>query len=107
MNVFRYFKVGDIVCDSPDSIWENKLFEIKKIHGNDYLPLASAYFVGKPKTNVNMVNLDLREIKLISAPKRPLKNINEKTLLNLIQKENIEAARELEIRKNNNICLNK
>jgi len=101
MNVFRYFKIGDIVRDFPDSIWENKLFEIKKIHGNDYLPLASAYFVGKPKTNVNMVNLDLREVKLISAPKRPLKNINEKTLLNLIQKENIEAARELEIRKNN------
>lgn len=102
MGIFRYFKVGDIVRDAPNSVWGNKLFEIKNFHGNAYLPLASAYFVGKPKTNTNMVNLDLRKIKLMSAPKRPLKNINEKTLLNLIQKGNIEAEREFLIRINNN-----
>ncbi len=109
-DIFKHFKVGDTVCDSPNSIWDNKLFEIKSFHGNDYLPLASAYFVGKPKNNVNMVNLDLREVKLISTLKRPLKNVNDKVLLNLIQKGNIEAERELEIRKNNNdknICSNK
>lgn len=49
-----------------------------------------------------MVNLDLRKIKLMSAPKRPLKNINEKTLVNLIKKGNIEAEREFLIRINNN-----
>lgn len=102
MGIFRYFKVGDIVRDAPNSVWGDKLFEIKNFHGNAYLPLASAYFVGKPKTNTNMVNLDLRKIKLMSAPKRPLKNINEKTLVNLIKKGNIEAEREFLIRINNN-----
>jgi len=99
-NVWKYFKKGDIIRDEDDSIWGNKLFEIYFFHGNDYLPLVSAYFVGKSKTNVNMCNFDIRKSKLIRALHRPLKKLKKSVLIMLIKKGNIEAKREFMIRLN-------
>lgn len=99
--IWKYFKYGDVVRDSENSVWGNKLFVVYFFHGNDYCPLVSAYFQGKEKNNSNVCNLDVREIKLISAPKRPFKNINKKSLLKLMKKGNMEAKREFMIRLNN------
>lgn len=99
--VWRYFKNGDVVRDADDSIWEDKLFEIAAFHGNAYCPMVSVYFYGKPKTRLNMANLDIREIKLMSAVKRPYKKLPERLLYKLIKKQNDEAKRELLIRVNN------
>jgi len=98
--VWRYFKNGDIVRDSEDSIWGKKLFEIYYFHGNSYLPLVSAHFVGKPKTNGNMCNFDLRELKLITAKNRPFKKLKKTALLKLMKKGNVEAKREMIMRIN-------
>lgn len=99
-NPWGYFKVGDIIMDADYSVWGDKLFEISCFHGNEYSPLALVYFVGKPKTNANICNLRLREVKLISALKRPFEKINKKILINLMKKGNIEAKREFKIRIN-------
>jgi len=97
--VCEYFKIGDIVRDSIDSIWGKRLFEIQSFHGNSYLPLASVYFVGKDKTPNNMCNFDVRELKLISSSLRPLKKINRSSLLK-IKNKSLEAKREFMIRLN-------
>ena len=39
--VWSYFKRGDIVKDSEDSVWGNTKFEITGFHGNWYCPLLS------------------------------------------------------------------
>ena len=98
--VWRYFKIGDIVRDEPDSIWDKKLFEVSSFHGNYYLPLASVYFVGKPKTNGNMCNFDIRTMRLITAKKRPFKNLDRKKLIKLMNRGVVEAKREFMMRLN-------
>ena len=98
--IWKYFKIGDIIRDADDSIWGNKLFEIYSFHGNAYLPLVSVHFVGKPKTNGNMCNFDIRETKLIRAPHRPFKNLKKSALIMLMRKGNIEAKREFMMRLN-------
>lgn len=98
--VWKYFKHGDIVRDSDDSIWGKKLFEVHSFHGNWYCPLMSVYFCGKPKTNGNMCNFDIREAKLITAPHRPFRKMNKKALIKLMGKGNVEARREFMMRVN-------
>jgi hypothetical protein len=98
--IWKYFKIGDVIRDADDSIWGDKLFEIYSFHGNDYLPLVSVYFYGKPKINKNMCNFDIREIKLINAFHRPFKKLKKTDLIKLMKRENIEAKREFIIRLN-------
>lgn len=95
----QYFKVGDTVR-LPD-VWGKTLFVIDSFNGNSYLPLASVHFLKKPIANGNRCNFDIRDMMLINAPKRPLKNIDKKVLAKLYVKSNIEAKREFLIRKNN------
>ena len=44
-------KKGDIVVDSPGSIWGNKKFVVEGFHGNWYCPCASVLEFGKPDSN--------------------------------------------------------
>lgn len=99
-NVWKYYKIGDIVRDEEGSLWENKLFEISSFHGNAYLPLASVYMMGKPKTNGNMCNFDIRCIKLITAKKRPFRNVPRTKLIKMMNKGIMEARREFMMRLN-------
>lgn len=99
-NVWKYFKEGDVITDEAGGIWEGKFFEIKSFHGNKYQPLVLAHFLGKPKTNTNACNFNVRNIKLINARERKLRNIPQTTLLKLMQKGNEEAKREFIIRTN-------
>lgn len=96
--VWKYFKHGDIVKD--EYVWGDKLFEVHSFHGNWYCPLMSVYMCGKPKTNRNMCNFDVRETKLITAPHRPFRKIPKKTLVKLMSKGNVEAKREFIMRIN-------
>lgn len=96
--VWKYFKHGDIVKD--EYVWGDKLFEAHSFHGNWYCPLMSVYMCGKPKTNGNMCNFDVRETKLITAPHRPFRKIPKKTLVKLMSKGNVEAKREFIMRIN-------
>ena len=96
--VWKYFKHGDIVKD--EYVWGDKLFEVHSFHGNWYCPLMSVYMCGKPKTNGNMCNFDVRLTKLITAPHRPLRKIPKKTLVKLMSRGNLEAKREFIMRIN-------
>lgn len=98
--VWKYFKHGDIVKDTDDSIWENKLFEINYFHGNDYLPLVSAYLFGKNRSLRYLCNFDIRDLKLVSARKRPFIKINKSSLIKLMRRGNEEAKREMLMRIN-------
>ncbi len=99
-DVWKYYKTGDIIRDSEDSVWGKKLFEIDSFHGNAYLPLVTAYMVGKPKTISNMCNFDLRRIKLITCDKRPLRKLQRDAILKIMKKGNVEAKREFMMRLN-------
>lgn len=95
----KYFRVGDIVKN--EDVWGDKLFEISGFHGNWYCLLAHVYMCGKPKTNGNACNFDIRKTKLITSPNRPFRNVLQKTLRKLMSKGNIEAKREFIMRVNN------
>lgn len=99
-NYWKYFRVGDIVKDEDESVWGNKLFEISKMHGNEYLPLVIAYFVGKEKNTENMCNFDVRNIRLITNPKRPFRKLPKTQLFKLMQRGVLEAKREFIMRVN-------
>lgn len=96
--VWKYFRHGDIVKD--EYVWGNKLFKVHSFHGNWYCPLMSVYMCGKPKTNGNMCNFDVRLTKLITSPHRPFRKIPKKTLVKLMSKGNVEAKREFIMRIN-------
>lgn len=100
--VWRYFKRGDIVKDSEDSVWGNTKFEITGFHGNWYCPLLSTNICGKFYTSGNpqRCNLDVREARLINATHRPLKRLKKIPLLKLMSKGNVEARREFVMRVN-------
>ena len=100
MDSYKGLKIGDIVKDFKGSIWGEKLFVVDNFHGNDFLPLFSAYLINKPKTNKYMVNLNAKTSRLISTTKRPFIKLNNKALAMLLKKGNAEARRELEIRFN-------
>lgn len=96
-NIWKYFKKGDIVRN--ESIWGDKLFEVEKLCGNSYSPEMIVYFFGKPKTTENMCNFSIRDSKLITSVKRPLKNLKPNIIIKLMKSGNVEAKREFIIRK--------
>lgn len=94
---WKYFKPGDIVrC--PE-IWGNKYFKIYGFDGNWYCPILLTYECGKPKTNNNICNINVRYAKLVTSSKRPLRNLKMKSLVKLMSKS-IEAKREFIMRNN-------
>ena len=94
--VWKYFKKGDIVrCEV---IWDKKLFIIHSLHGNAYCPLMTVYQIGKPQTNGNLCNFDIRRTKLVSSSERPYKKLKTPVIVKLMRKGNIEAKREFLIR---------
>ena len=98
--IWKYYKRGDIVIEDDARIWGNKLFEINFFLGNNYLPLVSAHFLGKPKINKYMCNFNIKHIKLINASRRPFKLISQAAALRLMGKGVVEAKREVLIRIN-------
>lgn len=98
--IWKYYKKGDVVIEDDAHVWGKKLFEINFFLGNNYLPLVSVHFLGKPKRNKNMCNFNIKHIKLMNAPKRPLKLIPQPLLLKLMGKGIVEAKREVLIRIN-------
>ena len=100
-SIYKYFRVGDIVKDCPESWWGETKFIIRSFHGNWYLPIAYVHQLGKPDTNKYKCNFDVRELRLIGAAKRPLKKVEKKTLIRMMAKGVEEARREFHIRVNN------
>lgn len=100
--VWKYFKRGDIVKDSEDSVWGNALFEVTFFHGNWYCPMMSTNVIGKfyKSGRPQECNLDVREARLISARKRPFRKMKKIPLLKLMAKGNEEARREFTMRVN-------
>lgn len=100
--VWKYFKNGDTVRDSDDSVWGKTLFRITGFHGNWYCPLLSTDIIGKyyPSGKPQRCNLGVREAKLITAPKRPFRKMPKKVLIRLMGKGNMEAKREFMMRLN-------
>lgn len=100
--IWKYFKIGDIVRDSDNSIWGNTEFEIYRFHGNWYCPLISTYICGKfyPSGNKQNCILDIRGVKLLNALHRPFRNMKKVALLKLMSKGNVEARREFIMRVN-------
>lgn len=99
--IFKYFRKGDIVMDWPHSCWRDTRFVIYSFHGNDYLPLVSAYQLGKPETNGYMCNFDARLIRLVGAQRRPLRAVDKRVLGRMIKRGVVEARREMMMRINN------
>ena len=99
--IFKYFKVGDIIKDCPDSTWGETKFVIQSFFGNWYLPLVYVLQFGKPDTNRYKCNFDVRGIRLVGAPNRPFRNLDKTKLLKLVAKGVVEAKREFKIRVNN------
>lgn len=98
--IFKYFRKGDIIMDWPHSCWRDTRFVIRGFYGNDYLPLVSAYQLGKPEMNRYMCNFDVRLIRLVGAQRRPLRAVNKRVLGNMIKCGVVEAKREMMIRIN-------
>ena len=99
-SIYKYFRIGDIVLDYSGSIWGNMHFRIESFHGNWYLPLAYVQQVGYPETNKYKCNFDIRDLRLIGAERRPLRKIEQKSLIRLMSRGIMEAKREFFIRKN-------
>lgn len=95
-NIWKYFKIGDIV-QNP-GIWGKKLFQIYKFGGNSYQPEIYVHEYGKLKTIGNQCNFNVTMTKLYDAPKRPLKKIDRSVVIKLMNKGNVEAKREFLIR---------
>lgn len=100
--IWGYFKTGDIIRDSEDSIWGNTEFRIIGFHGNDYCPMVITKICGKfyPSGNPQLCNLNIRNARLFNAMKRPLIRMKKEALLKLLAKGNLEAKREFKIRVN-------
>ena len=99
--IFKYFKVGDIIKDCPDSTWGETKFVIQSFSGNWYLPLVHVLQFGKPDMNRYKCNFDVRGIRLVGALNRPFRNLDKTKLLKLVAKGVVEAKREFKIRVNN------
>ena len=102
MPIQNYFKTGDIIRDSEDSIWGNTLFKIIGFHGNDYCPMVITNICGKfyPSGKPQLCNLDIRKVRLFNSANRPLRKMKKAVLLKLLAKGNLEAKREFKIRVN-------
>lgn len=100
--VWKYFKRGDIVIDSPDSTWGNTKFVITFFHGNWYCPLLSVNICGKfyKSGRPERRNMYVPDVRLINATKRPFRKMKKIPLLKLMGKGNIEAKREVMMRIN-------
>ena len=99
-NIYRYFRIGDIVLDFPDSTWGKTRFRIVAFLGNWYLPIAYVHQVGFPDTNRYKCNFDVRGLRLIGAEKRPLRKVEQKALIRMMSRGVVEAKREFMIRMN-------
>lgn len=102
MSNWKYFKIGDVVKDSSDSIWGNTKFVVKSFLGNWYCPILHCHIVGKFYRNgkPQECNIDARAARLINSDCRPLKKIPKNVLSKIMNKGNIEAKREFMIRLN-------
>lgn len=90
-------RIGDIV-KCPD-IWGNKvIFRVEGFFGNDYCKVAVCQMNGKPKTIGNRCNIEIRDIVLVGASKRPMRNISYSKLQDLCKRQISEAIRERQIR---------
>lgn len=98
--VKKYFKKGDIVVDFPGSIWGNKKFVVEGFHGNWYCPCASVLEFGKPDSNKYRCNFDTRNMRLVDAAKRPMKNLDKRVIAKMMKNGVVEAKREFLIRVN-------
>ena len=99
--IFKYFRIGDVIKDSADSIWGETKFIIQSFHGNWYLPLVSALQYGKPNMNRYKCNFDVRLLRLVDSRNRPFRKLEKTKLIKLVSKGVTEAKRELLIRANN------
>ena len=98
--VKKYFKKGDIVIDFLGSVWGDQKFIIEEFHGNWYWPCASVLELGKPNSNRYRCNFDTRNIRLVDAIKRPMKDVDKRVLVKMMHKGIVEAKREFLIRVN-------
>lgn len=98
--VKKYFKKGDIVIDFPGSVWKNKKFVIEGFHGNWYCPCASVLELGKPNLNKYRCIFDTRDMRLVGATKRPMKNLDKRVIVKMMKNGVVEAKREFLIRVN-------
>lgn len=95
MDRWKYFRIGDVVAD-PE-VWGRTTFVIRAFHGNDYCPLITGESLKPIRGRRIRVNLGVREVRLVNAPKRPLMKVPDGTLVRLTGKS-VEARRELLIR---------
>lgn len=98
--VKKYFKKGDVVLDFPGSVWGNKKFVIQSFHGNWYCPCATVLELGKPDMNKFKCNFDTRDMRLVGATKRPMKNLDKRIVAKMMKNGVVEAKREFLIRVN-------
>lgn len=98
--VKKYFKKGDIVIDFPGSVWGDKKFVVEGFHGNWYCPCASVLELGKPDSNKYRCNFDTRNMRLVDADKRPMKNLDKRIIAKMMKNGILEAKREFLIRVN-------
>lgn len=101
--IHKYFKKGDVVCN--EEIWGKHKFVIGGFGGNAYLPEVYVYPYGQEWRVGNQCNWNVKDMKLMDAPKRPLRNVSKIKLIRLMSKKIEEARREFMIRVNNKIKL--
>ena len=95
-----YFKIGDVV--KCPAIWgETTTFTIVSFWGNEYCPMSVAQMNGKSDSIANKCNIDLRDLVLVGAMKRPMIRLPQAQLIKLMSKHVTEAKREFLIRKHN------
>lgn len=98
--IWKHFKVGDIV--KCPAIWGNKLFQVYRLSGNEYLPELNVIEYRKLNSNSNKCNFNVRDVKLYDCPKRPFIKLNKSSLIRVMNKGNVEAKREFLIRVQRN-----
>lgn len=99
--IWKYYKVGDVILDCPSSIWGDRKFRIASFFGTKYCAMCLGYFYGKRECWKTHSNLPIEEIILIDAPRRPFRRTALPLLIKLMQKGNVEAKREFIMRSNN------
>lgn len=98
--IYKYFKVGDVVLDCSNSCWKKTKFSIRGFFGNAYSPSVLTHQIGKPESNRYACNLNVNEIRLVGAMKRPLMKVNKGVLVTMMNRGVVEAKREFMIRLN-------
>lgn len=93
-------KIGDIVCDSPDSTWGSQRFIVNAFFGCASWQMLSTYKVDGKHTLGSEVNLLQSNARIVDAQNRPFRNTDMRKLLKLITKGVLEAKRELKMRNN-------